>query len=429
MASTGGGTLTPIADPTITTTASPDRSAPLLPLDEWRRVLGFNPWHFWGLSNDTHQPTSACNGVVRQYSWQSTDHAGRADIIESISTAERKFKSYIGFAPAPQFELDDVRWPQGSNRRSERLWSADAMGRRVGLHLKSGKLRALGVPRRTLIGNATVTLSDPDNDGLKERFTLTIGTTVTNPDEIAVYFIAADRLDGSDVAEKWRVQPVQVSITSGTATIVGRTWTIVKPIKYEGYTATELDPTVETNFAGTLAVYRYYADTTDQGLLVWESVPGCCCEGGIDPSSTTTATARYVMRDAELGWVAGEAASYNSTTALWEPAEWGVRYEPAVARVSYQAGVGLEAGQMNAQFKQIIARMAAAELSRGICACDSANHAIHQWQWDRARTGGANDESYSISELDLANPFGTVWGQIWAWKQVKHLALAGASLA
>ena len=100
MPSSGGGTGTPITP--ATSTYAPDRSAPLLPLDEWRRIIGWNPWHFWGFSNDKISPTSNCNGVVKQYDWQGTDAAGRTNVVDAILTAEQKLKQFLGFAPAPR---------------------------------------------------------------------------------------------------------------------------------------------------------------------------------------------------------------------------------------------------------------------------------------------------------------------------------------
>jgi len=38
-----------------------------------------------------------------------------------------------------------------------------------------------------------------------------------------------------------------------------------------------------------------------------------------------------------------------------------------------------------------------------------------------ARSAGANDEQYAIGPGDLDNPFGTLRGQVYAWKQVKNL--------
>ena len=43
----------------------------LLPLDSWRQILAFHPYHFWQLANATTPVTSACNGLVKEYAWQS----------------------------------------------------------------------------------------------------------------------------------------------------------------------------------------------------------------------------------------------------------------------------------------------------------------------------------------------------------------------
>lgn len=425
---TGSGTGTPIAQPTSSTAIAPDRSGTLLALDDFRRIIGWNPWHFWGFSNDRHAPTSACNGVVRQYAWQGADAAGRTDVLEAIRVAEDKLRRFLGYSVAPRFEYDEVTWPKHYNTRTNRLWSADAGGRFVAVKVNHGKVRTLGAPKRDFIGNAALSFQDRDADELEEQFTLTIGTTVTNIDELAVYFASTDRYDGSGVSERWRVQPVSITIASGTATITGSKWLVGKPLLGENMTVNDIDPTVSGNFVTQLAVYRYYADTTNQGEFVWESAPGGCIDC-TDPSSEHTATARYSLRDANLGWVGGEAATYNADSGAWCPTAWGLVREPARARVAYLAGAPLEYGQMSGQFKAIVARLAAAEMPNRICACDTANKALHQWQFEMSRAAGANDEQYSISPEDLNCPFGTRQGQIWAWKRAKHLVQAGASLA
>jgi hypothetical protein len=406
-----------------------DRSAPLLSLEEWREAIGWNPWHFWGLAGDKAPITSACNTAVMQYGWQNADAAGRADILEAIQAAEHTLIDHLGFAPAPRWEADELPFPQYNDRRGQFLSAVDAMGQWMPFKLARGEVLELGAMARSLVGNASVTLSDEDGDGLKEAFTLSIATTVTDPDELAVYFAAADRFDGSDVSERWRVQPVRVTISAGTATIKGRTWTIVKPVRYEGVSASPLDPADEANFASSLAVYRLYSNPTDQGAFVWETQPGGCvdCTGSAgDPSATTTATARYVIRHSELGIVAGESAAYDTVSQAWCAQGWPVGYAPARVRVNYLAGRPRIDGRMATAMKTVVARMAAAELSRRICACDVANRELYRWQFDRARAAGANDEQYSIDPRDLGNPFGTREGHIWAWKQVKNLALVSA---
>jgi hypothetical protein len=412
--------------------ATLDRSAPLLSLEEWREIIGWNPWHFWGLAGDAVPITSACNTAVTQYGWQSADAAGRADILEAISAAEETLIEHLGFAPAPRWEIDELPFPQFNDRRGQFLSAVDAIGEWMPFKLKHGEVLEIGAMARTAIGTPAVTLSDTDSDNLDDTFTLTIATTVTDPDEIAVYFDSGDRFDGSGVSERWRVRPVSVSIAGGTATIKGKAWTIVRPVLYEGASSAALDPATAANFASTLAVYRLYTSSADQGEFVWETEPGGCvdCTSGVsnaqDPSAISTVDARYVIRNSELGFVAGETAAYDSTLGEWVAQAWAYGYAPTRVRVNYLAGRPMIDGRMMRQMMTVVARMAAAELSRRICACDVANRELYRWQFDRARSAGVNDEQYSIDPRDLGNPFGTREGHIWAWKQVKSLALVSA---
>src|SRR6185369_16921871 len=91
--------------------------------------------------------------------------------------------------------------------------------------------------------------------------------------------------------------------------------------------------------------------------------------------------------------------------------------------VRYLAGFPLASdGQMQEPYRTMVARLAAAELARPICACDEANRELYRWQFDLARTAGSGDEAYgAVSAEDLNNPFGTRRGHVYAWKQVKNL--------
>jgi hypothetical protein len=90
--------------------------------------------------------------------------------------------------------------------------------------------------------------------------------------------------------------------------------------------------------------------------------------------------------------------------------------------VRYKAGYPLSGGEMDKRWQTAVTRFAAAELARPICACDNANRELYRWQFDVARTGGSNDESYQATTMeDLANPFGTRRGHLYAWKFVKSM--------
>ncbi|MCL4395833.1 MAG: hypothetical protein M1482_13700, partial [Chloroflexi bacterium] len=286
----------------------------------------------------------------------------------------------------------------------------------------------VGAETLTLIGNANVVLSDADGDGLNDTFTLSIATSVTDPDQLVVYFVAADRFDGSGASDRWRVQPVTVGISGGMATIKGRAWTIVKPILYEGLGTQAIDPGVAGTFASQLSVYRRAVDTTQQGSFVWETVPGECDDvpaslNAADPSATYSQVARFVIRDGELGTVAGETARYNTTRAQWVEQAWALNRPPQNAVVNYLAGFALSGQRMDSHLATIVARLAAAEMERGICGCDVANKALSYWQFDVSRAAGANDEQYQVSESDLNNPFGTRRGHVFAWREIQQLRI------
>ena len=78
-----------------------------------------------------------------------------------------------------------------------------------------------------------------------------------------------------------------------------------------------------------------------------------------------------------------------------------------------------ESGSTDNLWKTVVARLAAAELTRPICACASANKELAEWQWDLSRNGGS-DEVYSPPG-DLTNPIGGRRGHIHAWRTFQQL--------
>jgi hypothetical protein len=98
--------------------------------------------------------------------------------------------------------------------------------------------------------------------------------------------------------------------------------------------------------------------------------------------------------------------------------------------IRYKAGAEYqEIGEHNihsGDWQRSVAVLATARLVNRVCACDTANRRLWDWQFDRARAAGANDEQYMLSETDLANPFGTRAGEIYAWHKVRQLSLTRA---
>lgn len=420
----------------------------LLPLDDFRRIMGFHPWHFWGLASTTANGlvpvTSACNDILHEYAWQATDAAGREEIRQAIATAEQRLRQWLNYSVAPEFVAETVPFPRYFNQLESRLAAVEPPWHRAGVKASRGQIRKVGAETLDLIdAAAAVTFSDLDTDTLDETFTLAAATTVTDPDEIAVYFAATERFDGSAASERWRVRPVTISIAGGTVTITGPAWLLVRPVLYQGVSSAPIDPTGAANFASTLDVYRRWCDpngeTVDdaQAVLIWETIPRhgvwCCCssccadtdpvDSAFDPAAEAWAIARAGVRDAAAGVLTPGEAIRNALTGIWSEQALSICREPDRVRFRYLAGKALVGGQVDPTMQVVVARMAAAELGRKVCGCDQANRELYRWQFDRALSSGANDETYGVAEEDLLNPFGTRLGHVFAWREVQRLAL------
>lgn len=402
---------------------------PLLPLETWRALMGFHPFHFWQLAdNSALAVTSNCDTLVFEHPYQVADAVGRAEIRQAIETAEDRVREHLGYSVAPRYASETLDWPFAG------YW--DARGRWPSVQLREGEVRAIGVEQLTLIATANVSLSDTDGDGISDTFTVSAATSVTDPAQIAVYFSQAERYDGSAASERWRVLPITVRISGGTVTVTGRIWQIVDPVRYEGFAVQSLDPATAGVFAATLDIYQRTTNadgtTTDtsQAVVIWETEPGACCGTSnlyagspYDPAATAQAAARAGIRDARRGVVFAAEATYDSTSGVWSAYNTAQCRVPDRVLVRYQAGLPLEAnGQMSAVWRPIVARLAAAELARPVCGCEVANRELYRWQVDLARTGGNNDEQFgAVSADDLNNPFGTRRGHIYAWRRVVQL--------
>lgn len=407
--------------------------APLVSLEDFREEVGYNPWHFWGLSGTLAPVDSACNTPVAEYAWQGVDAAGRSEIRTALMTAEERLRELLGYSIAPRFTERTVLWPELANSYLKR-WGYMAGDRNwATVQLPNdGAVIAAGVEELTLVAaNVAVTLVDADSDGLTDTFTLpATATTATDPGEIAVYFSANERFDGSGVSERWRIQPVSVSISGGNVTIRGRSVTIVDPIRYQGFRQPVLDAALAVNYAATLDIYQRTVDvagqTSDdvQAILTWVTAPSCCSGWGAsaDPAGSATALARVALRDPLHGVLGIGEAVYNTTLGQWvagsclQPCS-----PPDSVTIRYYAGDSLDNSyRVKKRWRTIVSRLACAEMMRKISSCDVANREIYQWQLDMSRAGGREMEQFSIAQSDLSNPLGTLKGQVYAWKAIQH---------
>lgn len=414
--------------------------ANLLPIEVWRNIMGYHPYHFFQLAN-SDIPLDGCDDLVRSYPWRSADMASRQDIRLAIESAESIMRRYLGYSVAPRYVEQTYPWPVLADG-GIRWGAAGSDWRWLTIQADEGHIQAAGVESLTLLGTPTLTYSDPDGDGLLDTWTLTIATTITDTAQIAVYFAAADRLNGAAAGDDWRILPVTITINTGVATIRGRAWQVVKPILYEGFTSDQLnpDPTpITSTFVATLDVYQRTTNTngttvaTSQAVITWETRPShgwwCCCGcqdastayGGspYDPAAVAQAVARVGIRDKRHGLLTPSEASYDTTTGIWSSLDWTVCAQPDRVTMRYLAGFPLGAdGLMQEPYRTVVARLAAAELGRTICGCDYANRELYRWQFDISQTA-RGDELFGISPENLNNPLGTRRGHVYAWKFIQ----------
>src|SRR5205085_7124648 len=210
---------------------------PLLPLEQFARVFGYNLWHLFGFSGGIVPSETPCNKALALYGYQDSDNASRTEIQQAIESAESLIKRYAGFAPAPHYGEETVDFSQ--------VGYSGARYRQPSVRLSEGYVQDIGIQKLTVVhANAAVVYTDVDGDTLNDTFTITVATTETNPNNVRLYHSAANRFDGSDVGDRWQIRPISVRISGGNAIIKGGAWLMGVPVKYEPVNFSGLDPTV-----------------------------------------------------------------------------------------------------------------------------------------------------------------------------------------
>lgn len=383
----------------------------LLPMDSWARIMQLNPWWFnqWG-AGLPKPDTAQCPHVFYQFSWQQ-DFLAREEIAQTISMAENAIAQQLHYYPAPKYIVDEpVVYP---HRRDWRNTGYTNTGAPKGVHLVWKKVQGGGVLARTLIDDSVaVARTDPDGDGLAELFTVTVPTTVTDPNEIAIYYTETDR-GGESVSETWRIRPVNVSIASGNATIKGNASMLAKPAEQLAYNASKLNVTTAAQYITEVAVYRVYRDdsydttagTSKQGYAMWNNF-GC----DVPPCGAEYAPVCIGARDSELGFVSVDYGIGSECHA----------YAPDRLSISYLAGEPLVNGQMNRDLADAVAHLATAWFPVEKCGCERVERILAYWRETGPAPGeGLRDSLTGFGTTD--NPFGPQRGARYAWNKIREL--------
>jgi len=397
----------------------------LLSLYEWAELMQLNPWEFAQFGEGFPVTNNAqCHYVWFQRSYPYA-FISREEVAATIEKAEAALASQLGFWPAPKYFEETVPVPHQQPQYRDWPYTTYQYTPRYSplafrtLNVKTGWVQGGGIRAYTAIGDYAVTYSDSDGDGINDRATITFATTVTDENEIGLYFTAADRAN-DPLDETWRIRPARVSISAGTATVVAPALLFVVPAKELALNPQALDVTVAANFVTTVTAARVYTDTTatddtpNQGFALWDAIPGDC-----DTTPCTQASAAICLGESnmEMGLV---SASYTSGECCngWRP--------PNRVRAKFLAGYPLVNGRMDRRFADLVAHLAAAWLPVEECGCERSARILHYWRAE-ASDMEANQPPRPITPEEINNPFGSLRGAVYAWKGIQQYMVSGAT--
>lgn len=358
-------------------------------LNAWPEIMQEDIWRFNQVTGQGSQ-SSECDVYIQP---------DREHIAVSLRKAWDRMSARLGFFPRPIWH--EERLPLGKGKP----WSLQTLTARYGY------IEAFGQRTTSVIqAGAAVVYSDADGDGVNDTATISVTTSVDS-DEIQVFFQTAD---GAPEAghELYQIEPLNVVVSGGAATITGPRALFVKPstvwnVPYEPgdpnkRNRNKASTTDASDFVTAVDVYRVYADPATAVEVIADPIHIRRTDLGGDVLETGVAR----LTNARLGIF---EARIEDCTCL--------RYAEAV-KVYYKAGYPLEYGQIEPTLLDALIRLANTYQGRKLCSfCDQTENL---WAEDRYPPGDDNPATQKQAE----NPFGAAKGQIDAWRTVCDFALA-----
>ncbi len=397
-------------------------TATKLPLARWAQMFGIQPLHVMGV--DLQSLTDAhCEHVWPEHSWQDADAISREDVLQAIAQAEADLEQHLGYRLLPSWEVEEWHELPKPNRPEV---IATGLGGARGYNVTVaegdwGYFLSGGVRTKTLISAAAaVAYSDTDSDSYLDRAQVTAPTTVTDPQEIAIYY------PGKNGDDEWQIRPIEVTIADGVETISFRRELAVIEAALEGFAFEAIEGTDNAKFLTTVDVYRVANDPQIQASLMWEPLGSCDCGGATCPvcQFSTQPACFHSRGDPRLSHLVLSPATWNATTAQFDAAALAVGRRPDQARLWYRAGwrdkrLARPMIEMDRDLALAVAVYAASMLARSPCDCRS--DVFDHWRKDLAFSGGAEElATYNLSARDLDNPLGTRAGAVFAWRRLRR---------
>lgn len=398
-------------------------------LEAWRLAMQcIEPWQFWGWDNaDLRKMRAApCQKVALERA--SVGMVGRQDVRQALLRSESEYLSNLGY-PAV------------------RGWFSEQLPPQRMLQTRYKHVIQVGAPVRTVLGTAqreaqAVTFLNYTADAgdvirfsarqaaakWPDTFTLSIARPgdITNASEIALYIYPDDRYEQKANHARWRIEPIDVTLTDAAIIITGRAWLLAKPELYDVYTPhpkpvsafggddLSIDPSYMPNYVERLEVARLTVSQCDAGLVRTETLctcGGCACEfdgDGVPTHCHTCAEIDLCIENARFGHI---RPLYPQQT-LWNLSSNSLFCEGAPKSVC----IHYQAGDCTRDWTHDIAVLATTYLY-GICDCTFP--CLTRWWEDQAKSEREGASRQNTFEA-LNNPFGTLTGQVAAWKAIER---------
>lgn len=390
----------------------------IVPLDRFAAILGMAPVHFNQVYIPDIAEAGSCASVIYQYDYQAGDKASRETIAQAIQNAEEQIANLLGYNIGPKWEVADkatILRP-----RIAELYATSGRnirGQNISVKANRGYVISGGSRAKSLIDdNVTIVYSDGDSDGYNETATVTVNTTVTDVDELALFY------PGQSGSDEWEIRPLTtVAISAGVATITFRREQAVLKALLEKYGAESVDGSNNANFLTVVDVYRVYNNPEVQVQLIWEG-SSCSCGNGCGFSIQTGCS---TVRDARLGLMAIGPGTWNSDDNDFDYTPFTACRVPDRVELWYKAGWRNQAllypnRQIDTNWERAVCYLALTYLSDLICTCPIVEKKQTYWKEDMALRFGGMNQSKSFQHIpDIDNPLGSTRAAINAWHLIK----------
>lgn len=389
-----------------------DLGLTILPIENFRRLMGLDPYHFWQMTFTGH-PMEGYSQIYPHERWMYGDQTmparsakrgpGRHDVIQAVANAEASLASISEFDtwPGPTYtENEKVMLEQPRQVMMYRTLPYSLLTRWKHIQY-TGLLTYTSIQA----GVAPVYVAGSDN------VTVTVNTAV-DADEIAICY------PGTQI----QIRPITVVKVGNVATITVQRWLMGNPTLWaDGST---IDATVVANLLATVDVYQVWVDHSQQILLAWEpdiSQCGCLAVDSCAICQHATRTACAMNRNYKIGHVSWQAATYSVVSGEWTELSTCYPYNrfPDYAYISYIHGMELNGDRyMSRKWAEIVAYLAAANLPDYVYDATSQPDIMYYWREDM----GAVSEfgKRQLAQADLDNPFGIKRGHVQAWRAVRQ---------